>query len=157
MINHCLLVSTIKRRPSPSASSLSSNSSTDRRTADSIQLTKFGTQSPDAINKLFRLSDSNHHVKSRLVPKSHPHTTVSILRHASPIIPSTGFTSLRESSAQKITRMRDTNKLTSESSSLNLKTPPSTFYIRTHYGKSSMNSMQYHGYDFQVLLNPIEN
>ena len=128
-----LLVSTIKRRPSPSASSLSSNSSSDRR-GDTVQLTKFGTQSPDAINKLFRLSDSSHQVKVRLAPKPPPHITVSALRHPSPTIPSTGFTSLRESSAQKITRMRDTNKLTSESSSLNLKTPPSTFYIRSHFG-----------------------
>jgi len=37
----CYLVSTLKRRPSPSTSSLSSNSSCDRR-GGSIQLTKFG-------------------------------------------------------------------------------------------------------------------
>ena len=94
-----------------------------------------GTQSPDAINKLFRLSDSSHQVKTRLPAKPNSHGALSTLRHASPILPSTGFTSLRESSAQKITRMRDTNKLTSESSSLNLKTPPtssSSFYIRSH-------------------------
>jgi hypothetical protein len=36
-------VSTLKRRPSPSASSLSSNSSSDRRRGGgSVQLTKFG-------------------------------------------------------------------------------------------------------------------
>jgi len=35
-------VSTLKRRPSPSASSLSSNSSSDRRGGSSVQLTKFG-------------------------------------------------------------------------------------------------------------------
>jgi hypothetical protein len=36
-----ILVGTIKRRPSPSTSSLSSNSSSDRR-GSAIQLTKFG-------------------------------------------------------------------------------------------------------------------
>ncbi len=39
--NYSILVSTIKRRPSPSTSSMSSNSSCDRR-GDSVQLTKFG-------------------------------------------------------------------------------------------------------------------
>jgi hypothetical protein len=110
---------------------MSSNSSSDRR-GDSVQLTKFGTQSPDAINKLFRLSDSSHQIKPRAPQKSNPNATINLLRNAAPLIPSTGLTSVRESNQHKVTKIRDTNKLTSESSSLNFKAPPSTFYIRSH-------------------------
>jgi len=37
--------------------------------------------------------------------------------------------------------MRDTNKLTSESSSLNLKTTTSTIYIRSHIHDSNQNNV----------------
>ena len=151
--NQFILVSTIKRRPSPSTSSMSSNSSSDRR-ADSVQLTKFGTQSPDAINKLFRLSDSSHQIKARAPIKSNPNTTVNLLRNASPLIPSTGLTSVRESNPPRLTKIRDTNKLTSESSSLNFKAPPSTFYIRSHTRKlfEEMKAK----YRLILLLEPIK-
>ncbi|CAF4270225.1 unnamed protein product, partial [Adineta steineri] len=127
-------VSTLKRRPSPSTSSLSSNSSCDRR-AGSIQLTKFGTQSPDAVNKLLRLSDSNHQIKSRAPQKSN-----TILRSPSPLINNsitlTGLTSTSELTQRRyhhqVTKMRDANKLTSESSSLNLKPASSVLFIRHH-------------------------
>ncbi len=92
-----------------------------------------GTQSPDAINKPFRLSDSSHQIKARAPQKFTPNPTISLLRHATPVVPSsTGLTSVREANQLKVTKMRDTNKLTSESSSLNFKVPPSTFYIRSH-------------------------
>ncbi|CAF1117938.1 unnamed protein product [Rotaria sordida] len=146
-------VSTIKRRPSPSTSSLSSNSSSDRR-ASSIQLTKFGTQSPDAVNKLLRLSDSNHQVKSR-APQRPSHTstqssliTTSLPNSASPIISSvttTGLSSLAEQPHhhRHTTKIRDTNKLTSESSSLNFKPPTSTSHshlMRSHTQLHQTNS-----------------
>ncbi|CAF3489877.1 unnamed protein product [Rotaria sp. Silwood1] len=135
-------VSTLKRRPSPSTSSLSSNSSCDRR-AGSIQLTKFGTQSPDAVNKLLRLTDSSHQTKAR-APQRPIHTptpsnilSTSVPNTASPIISSvtttttTGLSSLNEPTHhhRHIAKIRDTNKLTSESSSLNFKSPTSTSYI----------------------------
>ena len=121
-------MSTLKRRPSPSTSSLSSNSSTDRR-AGSIQTAKFGTQSPDAVNKLLLLSDSSQ-TKSRTSQKSNA--------NASPIIPSTGLTSRREENhQQQLAKMRETNKLTSESSSLNFKAP-AVVYVRSHIRKRSL-------------------
>ena len=49
------LVSTLKRRPSPSTSSLSSNSSSDRR-GGAIQLTKFGKFGFSSRSKKFCLS-----------------------------------------------------------------------------------------------------
>ncbi|CAF4434860.1 unnamed protein product [Rotaria socialis] len=141
-------VSTLKRRPSPSTSSLSSNSSCDRRAAP-IQLTKFGTQSPDAVNKLLRLSDSSHQIKARAPqrpnqpPASSNTSSTSTANPTSPIInnitTSTGLSSFAEPSLphrhQHLAKMRDTNKLTSESSSLNFKPPTSTSYsqlIRSH-------------------------
>ncbi|CAF2499591.1 unnamed protein product [Rotaria sp. Silwood2] len=151
-----LNVSTLKRRPSPSTSSLSSNSSCDRRTG-SIQLTKFGTQSPDAVNKLLRLTDSSHQVKPR-APQRPNHTSIpsnvlstSVPNSTSPIISSitatatTGLSSLAESTHhhRHITKIRDTNKLTSESSSLNFKPPASTSYthlIRSHTQLNQTNS-----------------
>ncbi|CAF1117980.1 unnamed protein product [Rotaria sordida] len=153
LANQCEPVSTIKRRPSPSTSSLSSNSSSDRR-ASSIQLTKFGTQSPDAVNKLLRLSDSNHQVKSR-APQRPSHTstqssliTTSLPNSASPIISSvttTGLSSLAEQPHhhRHTTKIRDTNKLTSESSSLNFKPPTSTSHshlMRSHTQLHQTNS-----------------
>jgi hypothetical protein len=139
-------VSTLKRRPSPSTSSLSSNSSCDRR-GGSIQLTKFGTQSPDAVNKLLRLSDSNQ-TKTRMPHRpfhlnmSSSQSNTSIPNSASPSLSNlsttTGLSSVAESTHQNnnnnhhnhhhhrnhhLTKMRDTNKLTSESSSLNFKQP----------------------------------
>ncbi|CAF0905105.1 unnamed protein product [Adineta ricciae] len=149
LANQCEPVSTLKRRPSPSTSSLSSNSSCDRR-GGSVQLTKFesysgnyeilycflrlGTQSPDAVNKLLRLSDSNHQIKSRA-----PQKTTPILRSASPLINNsvtlTGLTSTSELTQRRyhqVAKMRDANKLTSESSSLNLKPASSVLYIRSH-------------------------
>ncbi|CAF3890446.1 unnamed protein product [Adineta steineri] len=135
-------VSTLKRRPSPSTSSLSSNSSCDRR-AGSIQLTKFGTQSPDAVNKLLRLSDSNHQIKSRAPQKSN-----TILRSPSPLINNsitlTGLTSTSELTQRRyhhqVTKMRDANKLTSESSSLNLKPASSVLFIRHHKPETNQNN-----------------
>lgn len=127
--NFCILVSTLKRRPSPSTSSLSSNSSSDRR-GGSIQLTKFGTQSPDAVNKLLRLSDSSHQIKSRSQQKSNPNSNFAVLRNISPIIPSTGLTSARELNPHHVSKL----KLTCESSSLNLKSTVPTLYIRSHIG-----------------------
>ncbi|CAF2173500.1 unnamed protein product [Rotaria magnacalcarata] len=141
-------VSTLKRRPSPSTSSLSSNSSCDRRAAP-IQLTKFGTQSPDAVNRLLRLSDSSHQIKARAPqrpnqpPASSNTSSTSIVNSTSPVInnitTSTGLSSFAEPSLphrhQHLAKMRDTNKLTSESSSLNFKPPTSTSYshlIRSH-------------------------
>ncbi|CAF1113865.1 unnamed protein product [Rotaria sordida] len=153
LANQCEPVSTIKRRPSPSTSSLSSNSSSDRR-ASSIQLTKFGTQSPDAVNKLLRLSDSNHQVKSR-APQRPSHTstqssliTTSLPNSAPPIISSvttTGLSSLAEQPHhhRHTTKIRDTNKLTSESSSLNFKPPTSTSHshlMRSHTQLHQTNS-----------------
>ncbi|CAF4955106.1 unnamed protein product, partial [Rotaria socialis] len=100
-------VSTLKRRPSPSTSSLSSNSSCDRRAAP-IQLTKFGTQSPDAVNKLLRLSDSSHQIKARAPqrpnqpPASSNTSSTSTANPTSPIInnitTSTGLSSFAEPS-----------------------------------------------------------
>ncbi|CAF1169998.1 unnamed protein product [Adineta steineri] len=151
-----LNVSTLKRRPSPSTSSLSSNSSSDRR-GGAIQLTKFdncpGTQSPDAVNKLLRLSDSSHQIKNRTPQRSQHIPTSSSLSSStstnnpgSPLLSTstttTGLSSLAEVSYrqnhqhhhhQHLNKMRDTNKLTSESSSLNFKQPTSySHMIRSH-------------------------
>ncbi|CAF1488798.1 unnamed protein product, partial [Adineta steineri] len=145
-----LNVSTLKRRPSPSTSSLSSNSSSDRR-GGAIQLTKFGTQSPDAVNKLLRLSDSSHQIKNRTPQRSQHIPTSSSLSSStsnnnpgSPLLSTstttTGLSSLTEVSYrqnhhhhQHLNKMRDTNKLTSESSSLNFKQPTSySHMIRSH-------------------------
>jgi hypothetical protein len=211
------LVSTLKRRPSPSTSSLSSNSSCDRRGAP-IQLTKFGmfysssifspltktnffqffivylgsfsgkkifmllfiicfrlflgfafsysssflfllpgTQSPDAVNKLLRLSDSNQ-TKTRTpnrpfhLSMSSSQTNTSIPHSASPSLSNlsttTGLSSVAESTHHHhhhhrnhhTTKMRDTNKLTSESSSLNFKQPASHGHlIRSHTRKLNKN------------------
>ncbi|CAF1239509.1 unnamed protein product [Rotaria sordida] len=131
-------VTTIKRRPSPSTSSLSSNSSCDRR-GGAIQLTKFGTQSPDDVNKLLRLSNSSHQIKSRAPLKPNSNSSSSILQTTSPLInntlTTTGLTSVNELNQhrrQHVTKIRDANKLTSESSSLNFKPPSSTFHVRSH-------------------------
>ncbi|CAF0969781.1 unnamed protein product [Adineta steineri] len=154
--NQCEPVSTLKRRPSPSTSSLSSNSSSDRR-GGAIQLTKFdncpGTQSPDAVNKLLRLSDSSHQIKNRTPQRSQHIPTSSSLSSStstnnpgSPLLSTstttTGLSSLAEVSYrqnhqhhhhQHLNKMRDTNKLTSESSSLNFKQPTSySHMIRSH-------------------------
>jgi hypothetical protein len=141
------LVSTLKRRPSPSTSSLSSNSSCDRR-GGAIQLTKFGTQSPDAVNKLLRLSDSSHQIKNRSahrpyqLPTSSSLSNTCVLNSASTSLTNssttTGLSSVAESTSHRhrnhhTNKMRDTNKLTSESSSLNFKQPTSnTPLIRSH-------------------------
>ncbi|CAF3521628.1 unnamed protein product [Rotaria sordida] len=134
----CEPVTTIKRRPSPSTSSLSSNSSCDRR-GGAIQLTKFGTQSPDDVNKLLRLSNSSHQIKSRAPLKPNSNSSSSILQTTSPLInntlTTTGLTSVNELNQhrrQHVTKIRDANKLTSESSSLNFKPPSSTFHVRSH-------------------------
>ena len=107
-----------------------------------------GTQSPDAVNKLLRLSDSSHQVKNRAPQR--PNTSTSSSPHSSSIpnsaslltnnktVPAstttttTGLSSLVEQNQhhrhQDLTKLRDTNKLTSESSSLNFKTPTSVSY-----------------------------
>lgn len=106
-----------------------------------------GTQSPDAVNKLLRLSDSSHQVKTRAPQRpSHPTTSSSLGSTSTPITVSplttsssttaTGLSSLAEPSHHRhqhhhhVTKMRDTNKLTSESSSLNFKQPTSTSYTQ---------------------------
>ncbi|CAF4108294.1 unnamed protein product [Rotaria socialis] len=140
---------TLKRRPSPSTSSLSSNSSGDRRTG-TIQLTKFGTQSPDAVNKLLRLSDSSHQTKARAPIKPNPNSSSSIFRNTSPLIgnpmASTALTSVSETTQsnsrrhQHMNKMRDANKLTSESSSLNFKPVSSTVYVRSQITSNPNNN-----------------
>ncbi len=109
-------------------------SSKEEKTFKNFSLFFFvGTQSPDAVNKLLRLSDSSHQIKSRAPQKHNPNSTLSLPRNSSPLIPSTGLTSVRELNPYQVTKIRDTNKLTSESSSLNLKAAaPSTLYIRSH-------------------------
>ncbi|CAF4253997.1 unnamed protein product, partial [Rotaria magnacalcarata] len=144
---------TLKRRPSPSTSSLSSNSSGDRRTG-TIQLTKFeyysGTQSPDAVNKLLRLSDSSHQIKARAPIKPNPNSSTSIFRNTSPLIGNpmalTALTSVSETTQsnsrrhQHTNKMRDANKLTSESSSLNFKPASSTLYVRSNITSNQNNN-----------------
>ncbi|CAF4782014.1 unnamed protein product [Rotaria socialis] len=140
---------TLKRRPSPSTSSLSSNSSGDRRTG-TIQLTKFGTQSPDAVNKLLRLSDSSHQTKARAPIKPNPNSSSSIFRNTSPLrgnpMASTALTSVSETTQsnsrrhQHMNKMRDANKLTSESSSLNFKPVSSTVYVRSQITSNPNNN-----------------
>jgi hypothetical protein len=95
-----------------------------------------GTQSPDAVNKLLRLSDSNHQIKSRIPQKSNPNSNISVLRSASPLI-NNSIASTSELTQQRryhhpVTKMRDANKLTSESSSINPKPTLSTLYTRSH-------------------------
>ncbi|UJR30938.1 hypothetical protein I4U23_018450 [Adineta vaga] len=191
IVNQCEPVSTLKRRPSPSTSSLSSNSSCDRRAGGSnnggggggsggtIQLTKFasysGTQSPDAVNKLLRLSDSNHQSKTRtplrnnhVSASSSPSSVTSLNNAGSPLLSNstssttTGLSSLSEIPHQRqhhhhhIAKMRDTNKLTSESSSLNFKQPASSsssssssylHLIRTHTPNQNNNELGREGGD----------
>ena len=100
-----------------------------------------GTQSPDAVNKLLRLSDSNHQIKSRAPQKPNQTSNIPVLRNASPLINNsitlTGHTSTSELTHQhrypyQVTKMRDANKLTSESSSINPKPALSTLYTRSH-------------------------
>ncbi|CAF4483275.1 unnamed protein product [Rotaria sp. Silwood2] len=136
---------TLKRRPSPSTSSLSSNSSSDRR--GTIQLTKFGTQSPDDVNKLLRLSNSSYQIKSRAPLKPNPSSNSSALRTALPFvvdsITTTGLTSVNESIQHRrphVAKIRDANKLTSESSSLNFKHASSTLLVRLHTQSNQNNN-----------------
>lgn len=94
-----------------------------------------GTQSPDAVNKLLRLSDSSHQVKNRTphrgfhMPTASSLSSTSIPGSRSPTMSSsstvTGLSSVTESTPNRnqLPKMRDTNKLTSESSSLNFKPP----------------------------------
>jgi len=95
-----------------------------------------GTQSPDAVNKLLRLSDSNHQIKSRIPQKTNPNSNISVLRSASPLInnsiPSTSELIQQRRYHHPVTKMRDANKLTSESSSINPKPALSTLYTRSH-------------------------
>ena len=100
-----------------------------------------GTQSPDAVNKLLRLSDSSHQIKTRPGQKPQPHSTTPILKSTSPLIgnnaigSSTGLSALGESTThrrQHMGKMRDANQLSSESSSLNHRAASSTVYARTH-------------------------
>jgi hypothetical protein len=97
-----------------------------------------GTQSPDAVNKLLRLSNSSHQVKARAPQRPNHSSTSSVLPSPSSSISTssttTGLSSLAESTHHRrhnhhVTKMRDTNKLTSESSSLNIKP---TLYARFH-------------------------
>ncbi len=53
-------------------------------------------------------------------------------RNASALIPPTGLTSVRELNHHQVTKLRDKNKLTSESSSLNFKATAPTLYVRSH-------------------------
>ncbi|CAF0850253.1 unnamed protein product [Rotaria sp. Silwood1] len=145
LANQCEPATTLKRRPSPSTSSLSSNSSCDRRGA--IQLTKFGTQSPDDVNKLLRLSNSSHQIKSRAPLKPNPNSNSSVLQNTSPLInnslTTTGLSSvndLTQHRRQHVTKIRDANKLTSESSSLNFKPTSSTLHVRSHIQSNQNNS-----------------
>jgi len=118
-----------------------------------------GTQSPDAVNKLLRLSDSNQ-TKTRTpnrpfnLSMSSSQTNTSIPHSASPSLSNlsttTGLSSVAESTHHQhhhhhhrnhhTTKMRDTNKLTSESSSLNFKQPASHGHlIRSHTRKLNKN------------------
>jgi hypothetical protein len=95
------------------------------------------------VNKLLRLSDSSHQIKSRAPQKPNPNSTLGVLRFATPIIPSTGLTSVRELNPHQVTKIRDTNKLTSESSSLNIKpTSSSSVYVRSHTRELFLNKKQ---------------
>jgi len=118
-----------------------------------------GTQSPDAVNKLLRLSDSSHQIKNRTshrpfhLSTSSSLTGTSVQNSTSPLLSNsptaTGLSSLTESTHNNnnnnhhhhhrnhhVSKMRDTNKLTSESSSLNFKQPTSyTHLIRSHTRK----------------------
>ncbi|CAF2518832.1 unnamed protein product [Rotaria sp. Silwood2] len=145
LTNQCEPATTLKRRPSPSTSSLSSNSSSDRR--GTIQLTKFGTQSPDDVNKLLRLSNSSYQIKSRAPLKPNPSSNSSALRTALPFvvdsITTTGLTSVNESIQHRrphVAKIRDANKLTSESSSLNFKHASSTLLVRLHTQSNQNNN-----------------
>jgi len=136
MTNQYEPVTTLKRRPSPSTSSLSSNSSNDRRQGVPMTTVKFGTQSPDAVNKLLRLSDSSHQIKTRPMTKSQ-----GIFRGVPALTnnggTSTGLSALGESIHRHQTYKRDTQKLSCESSSVNLKFESSTLYIRSHLRPNS--------------------
>lgn len=106
-----------------------------------------GTQSPDAVNKLLRLSNSNHQTKARApqrLPQPSASSSASSMPTSSSVSPlistsatSTGLSSLAEPSQHHrhhhhhhTTKVRDTNKLTSESSSLNLKPSNSAGYTQ---------------------------
>lgn len=119
-----------------------------------------GTQSPDAVNKLLRLSDSSHQIKTRTphrplqLPTSSNLSNTSVPNSTSPSLSNssttTGLSSLTESNRHHhhhhrnhhVTKMRDTNKLTSESSSLNFKQPTSFAHLtRSQTRKSKKNKM----------------
>ena len=106
-----------------------------------------GTQSPDAVNKLLRLSNSNHQTKARApqrLPQPSASSSASSMPTSSSVSPlistsatSTGLSSLAEPSQHHrhhhhhhATKVRDTNKLTSESSSLNFKASNSSGYTQ---------------------------
>jgi len=145
-------VSTLKRRPSPSTSSLSSNSSCDRR-AGVIQLTKFerysGTQSPDAVNKLLRLTDSSHQVKTRAQQRANQSTNIThipVSSSASPLISASATTTGLSSMTEPVqfrqthgTKLKDANKLSSESSSLNFKANHSGSYPHRIRSQNQLN------------------
>ena len=102
---------------------------------EKLSFSILGTQSPDAVNKLLRLSDSNHQIKARAPQKSTP-----ILRSTSPLINNSitlaGLTSTSELTHRRyhhqLTKMRDANQLSNESSSINFKSTSSVSYIRSH-------------------------
>ena len=113
-------------------------------------LSFLGTQSPDAVNKLLRLSDSSHQIKNRAPQRlNHPASSSSLAsvpasNSASPLTnsstASTGLSSLAEPTHQHLhhhrgSKIRDTNKLSSESSSLNFKQPnaATSFAHRTRH------------------------
>lgn len=114
-----------------------------------------GTQSPDAVNKLLRLSDSSHQIKTRtpnrpFLPISSSLSNTSVPNSASPSLSNssttTGLSSLNESTRHHhhrnhhINKIRDTNKLTSESSSLNFKqSSPFTHLNRSQTRKFQIN------------------
>lgn len=96
-----------------------------------------GTQSPDAVNKLLQLSDSSHQIKSRPQSRSsnpgaaYNSNQLPVSSSASPIISSNaatnsaiGISSIGETNPQRYhqsTKLRETSKLSSESSSLNFR------------------------------------
>ena len=138
-----------------------SSSFLERQKLYFILFARLGTQSPDAVNKLLRLSDSSHQIKSvaqrranHVSTSSSPSSATSLTNPESPspsnltISTATGLSSLSGFSLPShnrhhhhhLTKMRDTNKLTCESSSLNLKQPTSSsssylHLIRTHARK----------------------
>ncbi|CAF0763684.1 unnamed protein product [Didymodactylos carnosus] len=151
-------VSTLKRRgPSPSTSSLSSNSSCDRRPGQQTKFDSYaGTQSPDAVNKLLQLSDSNR-VKPRAPQRPFYHHPVSPLPLTSSIsttnptsvnlatTSTTPLLSMPTSSPPLLTlNKRQVSNvkiaLTSESSSLNPSHRLKHHHHRYHHHYSNSNS-----------------